>query len=88
MNEFMGMMKEFAGPFPPQDYMFCEGQLLPESNFSTLFQVFGHKYGGVRGSTFALPDMREVDPQTHVRHWHPGRPKWIICVFGLFPNRA
>jgi len=38
--------------------MFCEGQLLPISEYETLFNLIGTTYGGDGQSTFALPDMR------------------------------
>jgi microcystin-dependent protein len=38
--------------------MFCEGQLLPISEFETLFNLIGTTYGGDGQSTFALPDLR------------------------------
>jgi microcystin-dependent protein len=48
----------FAGNFAPAGWMFCEGQLLPISEYETLFQLIGTTYGGDGQSTFALPDLR------------------------------
>jgi len=48
----------FAGNFAPAGWMFCEGQLLPISEFETLFNLIGTTYGGDGQSTFGLPDMR------------------------------
>jgi microcystin-dependent protein len=48
----------FAGNFAPAGWMFCEGQLLPISEFETLFQLIGTTYGGDGQSTFGLPDLR------------------------------
>ena len=48
----------FAGNFAPAGWMFCEGQLLPISEYETLFQLIGTTYGGDGQSTFSLPDMR------------------------------
>jgi microcystin-dependent protein len=48
----------FAGNFAPAGWMFCEGQLLPISDFDTLFNLIGTTYGGDGQSTFALPDLR------------------------------
>jgi microcystin-dependent protein len=48
----------FAGNFAPAGWMFCEGQLLPISEFETLFNLIGTTYGGDGQSTFALPDLR------------------------------
>jgi microcystin-dependent protein len=48
----------FGGNFAPAGWMFCEGQLLPISDFETLFNLIGTTYGGDGQSTFALPDLR------------------------------
>jgi microcystin-dependent protein len=48
----------FAGNFAPAGWMFCEGELLPISEFETLFNLIGTTYGGDGQSTFALPDLR------------------------------
>ncbi len=48
----------FAGNFAPAGWMFCEGQLLPISEYETIFNLIGTTYGGDGQSTFALPDLR------------------------------
>ncbi len=55
---FVGEIRMFAGSFAPQDWMFCEGQLLPISENETLFTLIGTTYGGDGQQTFALPDLR------------------------------
>jgi microcystin-dependent protein len=55
---YVGEIRMFAGNFPPNGWMFCEGQLLPISENETLFQLIGTTYGGDGESTFALPDLR------------------------------
>jgi microcystin-dependent protein len=55
---YVGEIRMFAGNFPPQGWLFCEGQLLPISENETLFQVIGTRYGGDGQNTFALPDLR------------------------------
>jgi microcystin-dependent protein len=55
---YVGEIRIFAGNFNPSGWMFCEGQLLPISQFDTLFQLIGTMYGGDGESTFALPDLR------------------------------
>jgi microcystin-dependent protein len=52
----------FAGNFAPAGWMFCEGALLPISEYETLFQLIGTTYGGDGQSTFALPDLRGRAP--------------------------
>lgn len=55
---YVGEIRIFAGNFAPAGWMFCEGQLLPISEYETLFNLIGTTYGGDGQSTFALPDMR------------------------------
>jgi len=55
---YVGECRMFAGNFAPAGWMFCEGQLLPISEYETLFNLIGTTYGGDGQSTFALPDLR------------------------------
>lgn len=55
---FIGEIRMFGGNFPPNGWMFCEGQLIPISENDALFQLIGTTYGGDGQSTFALPDLR------------------------------
>jgi microcystin-dependent protein len=48
----------FAGNFAPNGWQFCDGSLLPISEFDTLFNLIGTTYGGDGQATFALPDLR------------------------------
>lgn len=57
-NPYVGEIRIFAGNFAPAGWMFCEGQLLPISEYDTLFNLIGTTYGGDGESTFALPDLR------------------------------
>jgi microcystin-dependent protein len=55
---YIGEIRMFGGNFAPAGWMLCEGQLLPISNYDTLFNLIGTTYGGDGQSTFALPDLR------------------------------
>jgi microcystin-dependent protein len=55
---YVGEIRMFAGNFAPVGWQVCEGQLLPISEYETLFQLIGTTYGGDGQSTFALPDLR------------------------------
>jgi microcystin-dependent protein len=55
---FVGEIRMFGGNFAPAGWSFCEGQLLPISEFDVLFNLIGTTYGGDGQSTFALPDLR------------------------------
>jgi microcystin-dependent protein len=59
---YVGEIRMFAGNFPPNGWMFCEGQLLPISENDTLFTLIGTTYGGDGQETFALPDLRGRAP--------------------------
>ncbi|WP_317130654.1 phage tail protein [Echinicola soli] len=54
----MASIKMFAGTFAPRGWMYCEGQLLPISQYQALFSLLGTTYGGDGRTTFALPDLR------------------------------
>jgi microcystin-dependent protein len=55
---FVGEIRMFAGNFAPAGWQFCDGSLLPISEFETLFNLIGTTYGGDGQSTFAVPDLR------------------------------
>ena len=52
---YVGEIRMFAGNFAPAGWMFCEGQLLPISEYDTLFNLIGTTYGGDGQSTFEGP---------------------------------
>lgn len=55
---YVGEIRIFAGNFAPAGWNLCEGQLLPISEYETLFNLIGTTYGGDGQSTFGLPDLR------------------------------
>ena len=57
-NPYVGEIRMFGGNFAPAGWAFCDGALLPISEFETLFNLIGTTYGGDGQSTFALPDLR------------------------------
>jgi microcystin-dependent protein len=54
---YIGEIRMFAGNFPPAGWEFCQGQLLPISEYDVLFALIGTTYGGDGQSTFALPNL-------------------------------
>ncbi|KAB1228981.1 phage tail protein [Chryseobacterium sp. KBW03] len=58
MDEYIGIVKLFAGNFAPRGWMFCDGSLLRISNNSALFSILGTTYGGDGITTFALPNLK------------------------------
>ncbi|MFG6489717.1 phage tail protein [Roseateles sp. BYS78W] len=55
---YVGEIRLFAGNFSPVGWMLCQGQLLPISEFETLFNLIGTIYGGDGQNSFQLPDLR------------------------------
>jgi microcystin-dependent protein len=59
---YIGEIRMFAGNFPPNGWLFCDGQLLPISENDALFTLIGTMYGGDGESTFALPNLQSRIP--------------------------
>ncbi len=57
MDEFIGVIKMFAGNFPPKGFMYCNGALLSIASNSALFSLLGTTYGGDGVTNFALPNL-------------------------------
>ena len=62
MEEFIGVIKSFAGNFPPRGWQFCNGQIVAIAPNTALFSLIGTTYGGNGQTTFALPDLRGRAP--------------------------
>jgi len=58
MDDYLGMVRSFAGNFVPRTFMGCTGQVLSISNNSALFAILGTVYGGNGQSTFGLPNLQ------------------------------
>ncbi|QRM88374.1 phage tail protein [Lacinutrix sp. WUR7] len=66
MDPFIAQIILFGGTFAPRGWAYCDGQLLPISQYNALFSLLGTTYGGDGRTTFALPDLRGRVPV------HPG----------------
>jgi microcystin-dependent protein len=55
---YVGEIRMFGGSFAPAGWQFCDGSLLPISEFETLFNLIGTTYGGDGQETFGLPDLQ------------------------------
>ncbi|MEQ3661408.1 MAG: tail fiber protein [Flavobacterium sp.] len=82
MEEYMGMIKIFAGTFAPRGYMYCAGQLLSIAQYSALYSIIGTNYGGDGRTTFALPDLRSRVPVGGGMGTGPGLPNIKIGDIG------
>jgi microcystin-dependent protein len=75
----IGLVEMFAGINVPENYLECNGQLLPRTH--PLFAVLSTYWGAGDGSTtFAIPDMRGVFP----RGWDHGRGLDSGRAFGSY----
>lgn len=59
---YIGEIRMFAGNFPPNGWMFCQGQTLSISENDVLFQLIGTTYGGDGQETFNLPNLASRVP--------------------------
>ena len=72
----------FAGNFAPSGWGFCDGSLLPISEYETLFNLIGTTYGGDGQQTFAVPDLRGRAP-VHVGSDGQGNSYAIGQILGV-----
>jgi microcystin-dependent protein len=54
---FVGEVRLVGFNFAPAGWMICAGQLLPISQYETLFNLIGTTYGGDGQQTFSLPNL-------------------------------
>ncbi|MGB3627715.1 MAG: tail fiber protein, partial [Henriciella sp.] len=57
-DPYIGEVAIYPYNFCPRSWMPAHGQLLPISQYSALFSLYGTTYGGDGRTTFALPDLR------------------------------
>ena len=79
METYIGQIQLLAFNFAPQNWAFCEGQVLQISQNTALFSLLGTTYGGDGKTTFALPNLKgkEPDPNLH----------YCIAIQGIYPSR-
>jgi microcystin-dependent protein len=58
VTPFIGEIKIVSFNFPPKNWAFCNGQLLPINQNQALFSILGTTYGGDGRVNFALPDLQ------------------------------
>jgi microcystin-dependent protein len=54
---FLGQIAVFGFGFAPINWMTCQGQILPISQYAALFSLLGTNFGGNGTSTFQLPNF-------------------------------
>lgn len=61
MPTSVGFIGLYAGPEPPDGYLYCDGSAIGRETYSELFDAIGTLYGvGDGAETFNLPDARGV----------------------------
>ena len=55
---FLSQISIFAFNFPPKNWAFCNGQLLPINQNQALFSLLGTTYGGNGQTNFQLPNLQ------------------------------
>ena len=65
MEFYIGQIIMFGGNFAIRSFAFAQGQLLPISQNTALFSLYGTIYGGDGRTTFALPDLQGRSPIGH-----------------------
>lgn len=57
----IGFVGWYAGPEPPEGYLYCDGSAIGRETYSELYDAIGTLYGAGDGAeTFNLPDARGV----------------------------
>lgn len=59
---YVGEIRIVGFSFAPVDWALCDGQLLPISQYSVVFDLIGTTYGGDGQTTFALPNLQSRVP--------------------------
>ena len=59
---FLAEIRIMSFNFPPKEWAFCNGQLLPINQNQPLFALFGTTYGGDGRVNFALPNLQGQTP--------------------------
>jgi microcystin-dependent protein len=80
---YLGSIMLFAGNFAPQGWMYCNGATLAVNQWNALYSLLGSTYGGDGEQDFKLPNL--VGP---VSTGTSLPLNYIICVEGIFPDRA
>lgn len=57
-DPYVGEIRMWGGTFAPAGWAFCDGGLLPISEYEVLFNVIGTTYGGDGQTNFGLPNLQ------------------------------
>jgi microcystin-dependent protein len=74
MDGYLGQIIMFAGTYPPRNWAFCQGQLLPINSNTALYSLLGITYGGDGRTSFSLPNLMGRVPVGVVDRNYPQLP--------------
>ena len=57
MDPFIGEIRLLPYTFNPVDWLWCDGTLLPLSQYTSLFAIIGTTYGGNGQTNFGIPNL-------------------------------
>jgi microcystin-dependent protein len=80
MEPFIGQIELFPYDFDPRGWTTCDGKLLKIAESQALFALLGNRFGGDGRTTFAVPDLSKVLPNSNMRY--------CIALQGIFPSRS
>ena len=83
MEPFIGEIRMVGFNYAPVGWALANGALLPISEYSALYALYGTTYGGDGRQTFALPDLRGRAPINFGTG--PGLPTYAIGQAGGAP---
>ncbi|MCR2802295.1 InlB B-repeat-containing protein [Paenibacillus soyae] len=75
----LGEIRLFPFQFAPPGWVYCAGQKLSLSQNTAMYSLLGDRFGGDGKSTFALPDLRGLEPVNGMGYY--------IATQGIFPGR-
>lgn len=78
-ESYIGAIVLVAFNFAPQNWAFCQGQMLPINEYQALFSLLGTTYGGDGQTNFALPKLDAGALQSGLNY--------MICLNGIYPSR-
>jgi microcystin-dependent protein len=82
---YIGEIYMMGCNFAPTGFAFCDGQLLPIAQYSTVFNLIGTTYGGDGVTTFALPNLQGRVP---IHMGNNGTTNYIVGQTGGTENQT
>jgi microcystin-dependent protein len=80
-DAYIGEVRSFGFNFDPVNWLECNGQEMPISQYTALFSLLGTTYGGDGVSSFKLPKIAPLESADQAGL------SWRICIQGIYPPR-